>query len=234
MFSTIRGRIIAVFAVFLVFVGVLTVFFWWSVGSIRERLYISENFEDLFNEILEARRYEKNFFLYHDQQALHENLVFVRKVGALTDHLSQEMVRVVGGPAFEQFRSNLAYYKSEMEAYEVGAAARGGQAVQNEVEVRAKGKAILDFAFNLLKVKRGRIHQALVNTSILPFAFLGVFMVLVALLVQLLSRKVLRPLALIHETIGQVAEGDFRPIKFEELGKDEISQLIEAFNSMAG
>jgi len=64
MLSTIRGRIIVTFCAFLVFVAALTIFYWWSVGSIRERLLVIEKFEDLLNNILEARRYEKNFFFY--------------------------------------------------------------------------------------------------------------------------------------------------------------------------
>jgi len=231
MFSTIRGRIIAVFAVFLAFVCALTIFYWWSVVSIRGRLQIVENFEDLLNNILEARRYEKNFFFYHDTESLNENLVYVRKVVKLTDELSTEITKVAGAKAYAKFSNDLENYNNMMEALSPGASSDAKQ-IQSE-QVRTTGKEIVDFGVNLLRLKRNRIHQALASTAILPFAFLFIFVLLLVLVANLLQKKVLKPLALIQNTIGGVAEGDFSPIPHEENGKDEISQLIDAFNRMA-
>ena len=231
MFSTIRGRIIAVFSVFLVFVCALTIFYWWSVVSIRGRFLIIEKFEDLLNNILEARRYEKNFFFYHDADSLNENLVYVRKVSAIADELSQEITRVAGREAYVKFIGDLEHYSTMMEMF-LPDSGKDGTRIQPE-NVRAAGKAIVDFAVNLLKLKRARIHHALTYTAILPFAFLGIFVLLLVLLANLLQRKVLKPLVLIHQTIGRVAEGDFRPIPHEESSRDEISRLMDAFNRMA-
>ena len=63
---TIRAKIIAVFAIFLTCVAALTFFDWWSIVTIEQKFTNSEYFEDMFNDILEARRYEKNFLFYHD------------------------------------------------------------------------------------------------------------------------------------------------------------------------
>lgn len=231
MFSTIRGRIIAVFTVFLVFVCALTAFYWWSVDSVRGRLFVIEKFEDLLNNILEARRYEKNFFFYHDTESLNENLVYVRKVVRISDELSNEISRVAGPDAYAKFISDLNKYTNMMEAFLPVA---GKQALMTQPDnVRTAGKSIVDFGVNLLRLKRARIHNALTSTAILPFAFLGVFLLLLVLVANLLQRKVLKPLALIHQTIGRVAEGDFSPIPHEENSKDEIAKLIDAFNRMA-
>ena len=54
------------------------------------------------------------------------------------------------------------------------------------------------------------------------------------LIAQLLSNRILNPLALIRRTIDRVALGDLSPIDFKENSKDEISRLINAFNHMAG
>jgi len=231
MLSTIRGRIIVTFCAFLVFVAALTIFYWWSVGSIRERLLVIEKFEDLLNNILEARRYEKNFFFYHDKESLNENLVYVRKVLDITDEATKEISTVAGHGAYLEFVENLNNYNTKMESF-----LPGKKNVQTEIQpedIRLTGKAIVDFAVNLLRLKRARIHQALTSTAVLPFIFLGVFVLLLVLVVNLLQRKVLKPLALIHETIGRAAEGDFSPIPYDSSSRDEISKLIEAFNRMA-
>ncbi len=231
MFSTIRGRIIVTFCAFFVFVAALTIFYWWSVASIRERLFVIEKFEDLLNNILEARRYEKNFFFYHDKESLNENLVYVRKVLDITDEAFKEISTVAGHGSYLEFVENLNYYNSKMESF-----LPGKKNVQTEIQhedVRLTGKAIVDFAVNLLRLKRARIHQALTSTAVLPFIFLGVFVLLLVLVVNLLQSKVLKPLALIHATIGRAAEGDFSPIPYDSGSRDEISKLIEAFNRMA-
>jgi two-component system NtrC family sensor kinase len=231
MFSTIRGRIITVFAIFLSFVCVLTAFYWWSVQSIRARMLITERIEDLLNNILEARRYEKNFFFYRDLESLAENIAYTESVVKITDELSQDIVRVSGKTSFDRFRHSLEEYKAAMEGYR--SRGGGGNVVPEAEKIRADGKSIVDFALDLLKRKRERIHNALTSTLILPFAFMGIFVLLIVLVVQLLSQKMLRPLGLIRKTIGRVAEGDFSPIPYEETSKDEISQLIVAFNRMS-
>ena len=231
MLSTIRGRIITTFCAFLVFVAALTIFYWWSVASIRERLFIIEKFEDLLNNILEARRYEKNFFFYHDKESLNENLVYVRKVLDITDEASKEISKVAGHGAYLKFVENLTSYNAKMKSFLPGNEIEQS-AIQPE-DVRLTGKAIVDFAVNLLRLKRARIHQALTSTAILPFVFLGVFVLLLVLVVNLLQSKVLKPLALIHANIGRAAEGEFGPIPYDSSSRDEISKLIEAFNRMA-
>lgn len=232
MIGTIRGRIIAVFAGFLACVCVLTLFDWWSISAIREKLFISEEFEDLFNNILEARRYEKNFLFSHDTGSLKENVLYANQVIDITERISDDIIRVEGKQDYERLLTDMKSYKAMMEPY-----LAGGSTLVTESQaekIRATGKSIGDFAEKLLELKRERIHRALKASMSMPFAFLGIFIILSLLVAELLSKKMLRPLTSIRKTIGRVAQGDFSPIPYEEGGKDEISQLINAFNRMAG
>jgi two-component system, NtrC family, sensor kinase len=223
---------IIVFASFLACVCLLTFIDWWGVASVRQKLIVSEHFEDLFNNILEARRYEKNFFFYHDADSLKENVNYINKVVAISSQLEEDIIRVVGKEAYDSFQHKLIAYKNTMEVYL-------SQGVENVTEdhaakVRTEGKAIGDFTERLLELKRERIHRALAITLSLPFAFLAVFVILSFFVAHILFRRMLTPLALIRQTIGKVADGDLSPIPYEASGKDEISQLIHAFNRMAG
>jgi signal transduction histidine kinase len=47
-------------------------------------------------------------------------------------------------------------------------------------------------------------------------------------------KNILKPLALIQRTTEDVARGNYTPIPHEEKRRDEISELIAAFNKMAG
>jgi two-component system, NtrC family, sensor kinase len=228
---TIRGKIITVFAIFLTCVGALTIFDWWSIVTIQQKVTVSEFFEDMFNNILEARRYEKNFLFYHDRRSLDENLVYINKAIEISTNINKDIERVAG-KEYHRFQLDLNDYKSMIEAF---VSQQDSIVTEKQDEsIRLKGKAIGDFAEKLLSLKRERIHLALAGILGLPFVFLAIFVVLSMLIAQLLFNRILNPLALIRRTIDRVALGDLSPIDYEENARDEISMLIYAFNRMAG
>lgn len=232
MLNTIRGRIVAVFVICLAFVVILTVFYYWNLFSIERRLAIAENFEDLFNDILEIRRYEKNFLFYRDRDSLNQNIAYIGETREITAKLAVDIAKVIGEKELQRFKRNLDSYKGMMEENQKRTE---GKARQIEVEkIRATGKELVDFSQNLLKIKRKRIHRALKSTLSIPIAFATSLVLLVALIFQLVVRNILKPLALIQHTTVDVAKGNYTPIPYEEGRKDEISELIAAFNKMAG
>ena len=232
MLNTIRGRIVAVFVACLAFVVILTVFYYWSISSIERRLAIAENFEDLFNDILEIRRYEKNFLFYRDRDSLNQNIFYIGETKELTAKLAADIAKVIGDEKLGKFSSDLDSYKGMM-AESQDRMER--QASQIEVEkIRAKGKELVDFSQNLLRIKRERIHRALTRTLSIPIAFAGSLVLLIVLIFQLVVRNILKPLALIQRTTEDVARGNYTPIPYEERRRDEISELIAAFNKMSG
>lgn len=232
MLNTIRGRIVAVFVACLAFVVILTVFYYWNLFSIERRLGIAENFEDLFNDILEIRRYEKNFLFYRDGDSLKQNISYIGETKEITVKLAVDIAQVIGEQELQRFRNNLDSYKGMMEANQ-GRLER--KASQIEVEkIRAKGKELVDFSQNLLRIKRERIHRALTRTLSIPIAFVGSLVLVLTLIFQLVVKNILKPLALIQRTTEDVARGNYTPIPHEEKRRDEISELIAAFNKMAG
>lgn len=231
MVTTIRGRLIGAFCGFFIFVFGLAFFNWYSIVTIGQKLTVSESFEDLFNDILEARRYEKNFFFYHDIESLKENLLYLERIEKIIAQCSEDIVRVIGKEEYSQFREDWTTYRSILQFSEQQGLQHlpQGQADQ----IRNMGKRIGDFAEHLVKRKRERIHLAVTRMLGVPIAFFGVSLVLFALVGYLFFRKILRPLFLVQRTIGQVADGNFHPIDYSEKETDEISRLIHAFNQMA-
>ena len=232
MLNTIRGRIVAVFVACLAFVIILTAFYYWNLFSIERRLTIMENFEDLFNDILEIRRYEKNFLFYRDRDSLKQNISYISETKEITAKLAVDIAQVIGEEELQGFRNNLDSYKGMMAESQDRLERKISQI---EVEkIRAKGKELVDFSQNLLRIKRERIHRALTRTLSIPIAFVGSLVLLLALIFQLVVKKILKPLALIQRTTEDVARGNYTPIPHEERRRDEISELIAAFNKMAG
>jgi hypothetical protein len=75
MLRTIRSKMIFVFAASLFTVLALAAVHIGSLSALRERYLVSERMEDLLNDILEVRRFEKNYLLYHDAASLREGSI---------------------------------------------------------------------------------------------------------------------------------------------------------------
>lgn len=99
--------------------------------------------------------------------------------------------------------------------------------------IRREGQQMVQFAQKLLRYKRQRIHQALQHTMVIPAAFLGIFTLVLLGIGLLVTRNILRPLALIQRNTERVAKGDFHPIDFKPRRHNEVSDLVKAFNRMA-
>ena len=77
MLRTIRSKMLFVFAASLFTVTALAALHIGSLSALRERYLVSERIEDLQSDILEVRRFEKNYLLYHDAASLREGLDYL-------------------------------------------------------------------------------------------------------------------------------------------------------------
>ena len=109
-------------------------------------------------------------------------------------------------------RGPVAEFTGALHTYEATMAAFDDAPEKNREAIRTQGKAMLDMSERFLTIKRQRIHQTLVRTTVLPFAFMAVFLGLMILTVKLVSQGLLRPLDVIRATTERVARGDFSPI----------------------
>jgi two-component system, NtrC family, sensor kinase len=229
MLRTIRSKMLFVFAASLFTVLTLAALHVGSLSALRDRYLVSERIEDLLNDILEVRRFEKNYLLYHDGASLREGLDYLDAVDRLAGGLSGGMDRELGEAAYREFLNNLAAYRLALARLPAESAP---DAAQTEA-VRAKGKTLTDFATSLLSAKRQRIHDTIRHSLAVPIAFAGIFLAVTIAVVALVTTRVIRPLALLRETTRRVGQGDFRPVPLRSDLSDEIAGLMGAFNLMA-
>ncbi len=229
--KTIRGKITIFFIVCLLFVGILTALYYENTIPLRKKLVIIENFDDLLNNILELRRYEKNFIYYHDTESLDESVFYLFKIEDDCERLAEDITRVVGPDECLSFRKNLANYKQALEQ-NMGSIKTGDAKIRLD-EIRTEGKALVDFAQGLIKVKRRRIDRVLNRSLIFPLIAIVAFVVLIGVVIQLLNRGILKPLSLVERATEEVAKETFTPISYPTGKKDEISRLVAGFNKMA-
>ncbi|MCJ7539481.1 MAG: ATP-binding protein [Desulfobacterales bacterium] len=92
---------------------------------------------------------------------------------------------------------------------------------------------MVDFAEELIETKRPQIKNDIHNIMTIPLVFLISFVVFVLLILQIIVKGILKPLALMQKATEEAAKGTFAPIAYEAQKEDEVVRLIETFNEMA-
>ena len=109
--NTIRGKIISFFVLCFAFAGLLTLLYYEDAFSLRRKIYAIERFDDLLNDVLELRRYEKNFLFYRDTSNLKEGIVYLNRVDNNYRILENDIVDIIGIDESSAFGHNLTRYK---------------------------------------------------------------------------------------------------------------------------
>jgi signal transduction histidine kinase len=202
----------------------------WDLSMLKRHLLLEDRYYELLNNVLEVRRYEKNYLLYKDRANLLEGRRYLQKIDSLVLSLSHDIVNITDWKKFEEFRDVLVGYERTHRLYLD--LARGQSAGEGEL-MRRQGRELTDFATMFLRIKQQETRKAIGNVMFLPFAFLGVFFLLMLLVMRLVTLGLLRPLKVLQTTIQGVARGNYSPASYEGLQTDEMHGLIDAFDRMA-
>lgn len=224
--QTIRRRIKIFFIVIICFIAMTTSGYVMNIFGLKSDLTVIEDYYFLANNILELRRFEKNLIfdlgqsIYNYEQVSYHLEAVEQKSIQLAEAISQ----TVGKQEYLQFNKDIQHYKKHL-SY--------GKITNNEsAEIRARGKAMVDFTENLVDLKRKEIHATLHNTLVgfLIFTVGGFVIVLGVFFIQ--TKSILNRLAFIQRSTKSLTSGNWMPIADDASKEDEISNLIEAFNQM--
>lgn len=225
-FNSIKGKILTLFLVAFLAACGLTLLNVWTLSAVRERLHLSERYDDLFNSILEARRYEKNLLIYGGAESLREGMLYLDHADEAVADLGEDIARVAGLGALEDFRQALSQYRREF-------ATLDNARISGKDSARTTGKLLVDMAEDLITTKRDRIHKTIFEVSLLPFAYLAIFLVFMAILIKVIAHSLLKPLSMIGKITDRVAKGDFSPVDSGGHHIEEVAGLLDALNRMA-
>jgi len=184
----------------LAFIGALHVIYYHYIFSLQEKMELIQKFDDFRENILEMRRYEKNFIYFKDTGSLNETIFYFFRIEDFSRELAKDVIRVVGVDKFSKFQNDLKDYKTILD--QNMRRVKTGKAELNVERIRTKGKKMVDFANELIITKRHRIQKAINRIGIIPLVFLVSFIVFVILILQLISKGILKPVALMQQATG--------------------------------
>ncbi|MEW6387462.1 MAG: ATP-binding protein [Thermodesulfobacteriota bacterium] len=230
----IRRRVIGTFLFCVLSVLVFAIFSFQIHREIGHRLKLLELANDIFHDILEIRRYEKNFFLYKAPASLAEALTYINRVEEIYSDQAEEILKLKKGA---EFRETLKRYKNivvQIQAILKQAEPGSGFTINSPLEesLRNLGQTLVEVAEKWAKEERRAIDQLSQQAMYLFFISVLVFIVLGTILAFYIARLLVRPLMQMQQAMDKIAHGDFTPIPEPESRAEEFYALFRAFNRM--
>jgi two-component system, NtrC family, sensor kinase len=233
----VRRKIILAFLFCFLSVLIFAVLSFQVHREIGHRLRLVEVADDLVNNILEVRRFEKNFFLYKQPQSLSEAMSYADRVQDLYTTHEDNILRLTKVPHVPSFQVTLDRYKQTLTQIEATLAqpqtdSASADVSGQEESLRIIGQDLLGIAGLWAKQERAKI-EALFHRALLLFVISMVFFCILGILVAFhISRLMTKPLIQMQRAMEKIAHGDFTLIPEDESLSEEFAPLFRAFNRM--
>jgi signal transduction histidine kinase len=234
---SIRARITLGFLLLLVLSAATAVTSWFLLSSVQHKLRLLVVMDRLTIEVQQARRFEKNWFLYGTNLA--DALEHARAAHELL------AARLEGGerdPAVSP--RSLAALARELDRYEERLAALAGRTGpaalpgdeqgrhELEARLREQGAKTTSMVLEMAASERRFVEGMLIFAQQVPLVFLALTLFLSIYVANLLARQMLRPLGRLVRATERIAEGDFTPIMPARRYRDEFTNLALGINHM--
>jgi len=205
---------------------------YFEIHGINQAALELENCEELYNTVLEIRRYEKNFLLYHERVDLDETL-------KQFNHARQMLVQLWANAATGNHSNDQENLASALQDYgdvlSILGKAPWHQAPDEALQekIRTVGKRMVDLSYELLTEGKHQVTVAARRALRWPVISMGLILVVFTVGAVLVNRKVVQPLTRLEQATTKIARGDFGPIHHPGRIESEVDRLVLAFNRMA-
>jgi two-component system NtrC family sensor kinase len=231
---TIKARLISIFLAFFLLsaiTSIIAMFMLLRIDSRVQYLFIADQFTD---EIQEARRGEKNYFLYNSD--LSNVLVHCKNAGSLLNQASLELGHVVGRKELNNIHQYITKYQELIEELIIHEQDSHFKASDRFKEMsdalRDYGSKILESAFDISEKERQLIASAITRANRFQIVLLIILLPLSIFLATYITRHIISRLNRLMDVTQKFAEGDFSPIMPTRKYMDEFTHLAIALNNM--
>lgn len=212
------------------------------VKRVESQVAFGEVIEDFFNTTLEARRFEKNYFLDRQDRDFLENQRYWQKIKDIFDGNSTAFSQVIAQVEIERLAYIITSYNDYMGQFHeyqkmLGQKNESGSTIQPrslehlEEQIRGAGKELTEFGEKTRDTVKTKIKALLKTTQnflLTSMIFLFVSSVAIA---TFLGSRVVSSLKMLEGYTKIISQGEFVEITVGE-GEQEVRSLLTAFNRM--
>ncbi|MEJ5300415.1 MAG: ATP-binding protein [Thermodesulforhabdaceae bacterium] len=230
----IRRRIISAFLFSLTSVIVFAALSFQAHLEIGHRLKLLEFTHNVLYDLLEMRRYEKNFFLYHQFKSIQEAINYASKVEELYLIYEKDVMKLKKDSTVAEFPELIKKYQNILVELMNSSekTLSGADLLALEDSLRNYGQKLLGIAERWEIEERSRIDELFKRTIHLFLGSIGIFLALGIVIAFYLARIFVEPLLLMKKAMDKIASGDFTPIPESGPHPEEFEALFQAFNRM--
>lgn len=225
---SIRVRITAAFALLFAITTAVTVAAILLVAELRAKQRFLENAGDYALEIDQARRFEKDFFLYGTD--LPEALAHSHTARDILERNAANLRDVVGPEMYSRMVRTVESYDALLQ--DLLGAGEGSEKQRLEADLRTYGAQAVADAHDMIDRERLAIRELLQGSMVSAIAVQAVMLFVMVLLAGFIIRAYLKPLTRFMGYASRIGAGDYSPITPARKYRDEFSDLAMAFNQM--
>ena len=225
---SIRTRLIIAFSLIFALSAVITIWSIITIEQIMDKIQFLKTSDNYKSEILEARRFEKNYLLYGTN--LNDAQTHVHNAKSILEENSETIIKILGSSDFLKMESLLSEYQELLE--KLGTKLYDNEKKNVEQRLREHGLKMIETALNFENIERQSVDDMLKLAHRIPFIFLFLLLLSIIFIISFLARQLLGSLARFMKYTERIADGDFSPIPPQRKYQDEFSQLRMAFNHM--
>jgi two-component system, NtrC family, sensor kinase len=229
---SIRGKIFLAFAIFIGLSALIWARSYYSQYILNQKIQIIERKYDLLNTILEARRYEKNYFLSFDKENIVQALDYARQAEEILRGILSKYGKYTLAKNLDQRITELVTYKESLT--NLMELQKEGHLVvpPNTIElIRKQGRILTSELEKIVKKESQFVKDLIGKSKTIHFLALVPVFILSVLIALFLVFNVNRPLKTIENAITKIASGDFENIPEIKTG-DEFESLVDSLNNM--
>lgn len=199
--------------------------------STEKKIGILEFSYSIHNIVLEARRFEKNYFLYGNKESLKENKRMLKEALELGEQILLTDKNLAVNPKLKDLDRDIRIYIHTID--ELQALTNTNDLANTGLAdtIRQQGKIISEISEEIVNFEKNQIHLmiTLLRGQLISWSSLAICIGI--LLAIMIIYFIFKPLSVIKKATVDIALGKFRKIEVINT-KDEIQQMMEAFNIM--
>jgi signal transduction histidine kinase len=229
---SIRKKIFLAFGFFIGLSALIWARSYYSQYILNQKIQIIERKYDLLNTILEARRYEKNYFLSFDKENIVQALDYVREAEEILRDILAKYGKYTLAKNLDERITELVTYKEALT--DLLKLQEEGHLVvpQTTIEfIRKQGRILTSELEKIVKKESQFVRDLIKKSKAIHLLALVPVFVLSVLVALFLVFNVNRPLKTIGNAITKIAKGDFNNIPEIRTG-DEFDSLVASLNNM--
>ncbi len=240
MKTSFKRKVILHFPVFMIISLFILVLSYYSHYVLNKKLQIIEKKDILLNTVLEARRYEKNYFLYLSRKHIETALGYVVEAENLFHNITEEYGKYTLAKNLGEMEVELKRYERSLSAligfHENDGTIRVSVNTLDNLKnhhkmVEQQGRKLTTELEDIVKNERIHIQGLIEKSKIYHTIALAAIFILSILTMLFLIINVNRPLQSIEDAVFHIAQGHYKKIPKISTG-DEFESLAISLNTM--